>query len=223
MMNTCCKVGEAIDKYTIQTPNSFESVNNYLVARWKGHSGCPEASVRTLTKWLNLNIIKSAYRDNGRNTIESRIEADYEILKGSDENEKQDIINDLSVDGIDGELVADSFISPSTLIRHFNNCLGEEKSKNEAEKNSNWEANKIKFAKHAMKNNAQESVNSLGKKGRITGASDANISIPVLLECGEPDCANTCSFDRALNRGYVCGEHDTGSDGNDNIQPLQND
>ncbi len=204
-MGNCCKVGKAINRFNLKHDVVGGNINQYMISRWEGRNGYPEMGVRPLTEWFNKKIVKSAYKDGGRETISSRIESDYEILNGDDEDAKQDIINDLSRDGIDGEEIANSFISASTLVRHFNNCLETKKPQASADKESKWEENKIEFVQHSMKKNTKEALKSLDKKGRIVGAAEAEVSIPVILECSE--CSTTSRFDRALERGYICKEH----------------
>jgi len=204
-MTLCCKVGKAIDQYDLKHDVVGGDIDEYLLARWKGHSGYTETGLRPLERWFNQKILKKVYNNHGLDTIETRIESDYEVLTGDNEVEKDELLNELSSEGIDGEAILDHFISFSTLGRHFNNCLDEHKEKKEPDKNSDWEQNKIEYMQNSMKESTNEVFRSLDSKGRIKGAANAEVKVPVILTC--PHCSNEVRFNRALKRGYVCEDH----------------
>lgn len=206
----CCKVGKAIDKYELRHDVVSGTINEYLIARWNGHNEYPETGLRDLTDYFNLKILKKVYTKNDRRTVQTQIESDYEALTGDDEIAKDEIIADLETDGIDGEQLVSDFISTSTLYRHFNNCLGEESQKDEKKTESNWEAESIQYSLNNALENSVKALKSLEKKGKIPHATEAEVSVPLMLSC--PKCTTRVRFERAIDRGYICKEHMSDTD-----------
>ena len=209
-MVECCKVGMAIDKYELKHDVVTGDINEYLLARWNGHNEFPETGLRALTDYFNQKILKKVYTENNRRTVETQIESDYEALTGDDEIAKEEIIADLETDGIDGQQLADDFISTSTLYRHFNGCLEAEKESSQDSSDSNWEAESIQYALNNALENSLKALKSLEKKEKIPHATKAEVSVSLILSC--PECTTRVQFKRAKERGYICKEHMSESD-----------
>lgn len=228
-MNHCCKVGKTIDKYGLEHSVVGGDLNQYMLARWMGKNEYPETGLRPLTNWLNQKILKTVYTDHDRNALDSRIESDFEALTSDEDEKRFAIIDDLESDGIDGEQLLDDFISSTTLYRHFTNCLDEEKTRDIGgdEAAAEGAMERIQYSRNNVKGHIHENLKTLENRGKIPHATDAEISIPVLLGC--PVCSNQVQLERALERGYICEEHmsesttrvgeNSGSISDDNREP----
>lgn len=199
----CCKVGRVVEEYNLDTTVSDNDVDTVLRARWKGTGKYTQTGVRALAEWLNKRLLRSVYTSSGRHPSEPRIAADYEALSSSDPLERAPISDELKADGINADRVVDSFISASTLYRHLTDCLDETKQPNMTE--SNWEEKKVEHARSVMQDSVSEALRSLENKNRIEKATEAEVSIPVLLGC--PECSVQVRLETALRRGYVCNDH----------------
>jgi len=206
-MNNCCKVGKAIDKYGLEHSVVGGDLNQYMLARWMGKNEYPETGLRPLADWLNQKVLKTVYTEHDRNTLESRIESDFEALTSDDDETRFTIIDDLKSDSIDGEQLRDDFVSSTTLYRHFTNCLDKEKKKDVGgdEATANRAVERIHYLQNNTKGHIHENLKTLERRGKLPHASDAEISVPVLLGC--PICSNQVQLERALERGYICKEH----------------
>lgn len=206
-MAHCCKVGTAIDKYDLKHSVVGEDLSQYMLARWMGENEHPEMGLRPLADWLNQRILKTVYTDHGRNTLDSRVESDFEALTSDDDEKRFAIIDDLEPDGINGEQLLDDFVSSTTLYRHFTKCLGEEKTRNVNgdEDAAEGAMERIQYSLNNVKGHIHENLKTLENRGKIPHATDAEISIPVLLGC--PVCSTQVRLERALERGYICEEH----------------
>ena len=206
-MDHCCKVGKAIDKYGLEHSVVGGDLNQYMLARWMGKNEYPETGLRPLADWLNQKILKTVYTDHDRNTLDSRIESDFEALTSDEDEKRFAIVDDLESDGINGEQLLDDFISSTTLYRHFTKCLDEEKTRNVSgdEDAAEGAMERIQYSRNNVKGHIHENLKTLENRGKIPHASDAEISIPVLLGC--PVCSAQVQLERALERGYICEEH----------------
>ncbi|MDS0280743.1 rod-determining factor RdfA [Haloarcula onubensis] len=203
-MDACCKVGRAVEKYQLHRAIGEQSIDEYLVARWSGRGDYSATGLRPLKDWFNHRLLKQVYTEHGRNALDTRVESDYEAL--TDDTTALPLLDDLAADGIDGEALRSDFVSTATLYRHFTECLDESKSDDTAEPStSDWEVDKIAYAKDIVRTNVEESLRSLENKRRLPRGSDAEIKTDIVLGC--PDCSTQVGLERALERGYVCDEH----------------
>ena len=207
MGSACCKVGRVIDEYSLGANVVGGNLNEYLVSRWRGTGEYVETGHRPLTDWFNESLLKAVYLQHDRIPTEARIESEYEVLSGDKEDKRTELLEDLRTDGIDGERLVEDFISPSTLYRHLQNCLDETKQSpaDTPDKDSDWERQKVSYAREVSRENAEEALRSLTNKERIRNGIDADLDVRVVLSC--PDCATRVRFETALDRGYVCREH----------------
>lgn len=210
-MDDCCKVGETADKYDLKHSVAGGDLNDYLLARWKGKNEYPETGLRPLADWFNQKIMKTVYSEYDRGALETRLESDYNALTSDHEEHQIDILQDLDADGIDGEELRGDFISSTTLYRHFKNCLNEEKSKQETDKKAAAEnaMDRVNYSRNSVKNHVQKSLTTLEERGIIPHATEADITIPVILSC--PVCTTQVQLEHAVDQGYVCEDHMTES------------
>lgn len=204
MGDACCKVGRVAAARNLDRRSPTESLDEYLVARWLGRDEFPETGLRPLTDWFNEQLLKDAYAANGRSTTETRIESEYEALRGDDDIARGEVVDDLRTDGIDGEALASDFVSKSSLQRHLTNCL-DAKKHTESRRESNWEEDRVEFASTVASDNVEGALRSLENKGELPGATEAVVDVPVYLRC--PECNTRVRFLTAKERGYVCKEH----------------
>lgn len=203
-MNACCKVGKLVNKYGLDQTIGDQQMNDYLLSRWIGRGEYAATGVRPLTDWLNQRVIKQVYTENGRNALDTRVASDYETL--TDDSADLALIDDLEADGINGEQLRSDFISTATLYRHFTECLEASKSESTSRsQSSEWEVDKIEYAKDIVQTNVEESLRSLENKNRIPRGSEAEIKTEIVVGC--PECSTQVGIERAIKRGYICKEH----------------
>lgn len=223
MTDRCCKIGKTIGKYGLQESVVGGDLNRNLRARWLGENEFPETATRPLVTWFNQKVLKTVYTEHDRRAIETQLKSDLDALQSDNEVTRGAIIDDLAEDGIDGEELLNDFAKRSTMYRHLTQCLEAEKSK-QSSSDSNWEADKIEYARETMQKNVSEVLRSLEKKGRLPDGTDADIQTPIILGCPEAECSTQTRFARAQKRGYICSDHSDsdGDIGSDNISEGQN-
>jgi hypothetical protein len=201
--DSCCKVGRVSAQYEVRgTSPTFDSIDETLLARWKGRDGFREHGYRTLTDWFNRRLLKQTYEKHGRRTSDTQLAAEYDILEGDDDLERLELSDELATDGIDAEAIRTDMVSWSSMRVHLTNCLDGEKVR-KAE--TDWERNSIEIARSQAVTKIAEAVASLGSKGRVAGATDAAVSIDVQLHCDY--CEASVPLVVAVDRGYVCEKH----------------
>jgi hypothetical protein len=204
----CCKVARVAEKYGVpRTAQGSEALAETLLARWQGRETYREHGYRTLTEWFNRRLLARAYDRAGRHVGETQLEAEFDVLTGEDELEKLDLEDELAADGIDPDAVLGDMVSWSTMRGHLTGCLEAEK---EREARTDWERNSIEISRSQAREKIGEAVASLGSKGTVQGADDADVSIDVALQCDQ--CAASVPLVVALDRGYVCETHHRPSD-----------
>lgn len=204
-MDQCCKVRKIVEGYDLQHGVDGVTYEEYLLDRWRGDGEYTATGLRPLADSLNKKVLKTVYNRRGRNTLGNRVEADYEAL--TDGEDDRAVVDDLDADGIDAGQLRSDFVSATTLYRHFTDCLGASKSADtdDGSTPTDWEVEKVAYARDLVRRNVGESLTSLANKDRLPGARDAEIKTEIVLGC--PVCATQVSFLRALDRGYVCADH----------------
>lgn len=199
-----CKVDTVIDKYGLASADPvYGSLDNGLLARWTGADDRTEMGYRSLTAWFNKRLLKRVYTEHGRESLDTRIDSDYETLRGDDDLRRDELIERLQAVGIPGETLRDDMVSWGTMRTHLNNCLDGQKEPQKA--TTNWERESVATAKTVVERKAETALSSLAKKGDIDGGDAAEIEAQIQLGC--PDCPTRVPFDVALQRGYVCKRH----------------
>ncbi|MGM0389906.1 MAG: rod-determining factor RdfA [Natrinema limicola] len=198
----CCKLGRVADQYDLTGGPNVDSLDEALLARWQGTGGFSEHGYRTLTDWFNERLLERAYERAGRRVSDTQLDAEFEVLLGDDELKKLDLEDELAEAGVDAEGVRGDMISWSTMRVHLTECLEGEKKR---VARTDWERNSIEIARSQAATKIEEAVDSLGSKGRVTGAEAAAVSIDVQLHCDQ--CEASVPLVVAVDRGYVCEKH----------------
>lgn len=208
-MTTGCKVDEVVERYGLATADPvYDTLDEGLLARWTGAGERDAMGYRPLTAWFNKRLLKRVYDEHGRETLGARLDSDYELLQGDDDDlVRAELIESLRADGIEGARLADDLVSWGTMRTHLQQCLGGEKSPETA--STDWEVASVETAVDVAEEKTAAAVSALAEKGRLADGADAGIAVQVWLSCGT--CPTRTPFDVALDRGYVCEDHATGA------------
>ena len=207
-------------KYDLSTPATDQSIHGRLAARWLGQAEFPETSTRDLVRWFNLSLVREALVQNGVPVQEHEITNVYDTLTDDKyEDQRWSVRSSLEYDGIDPDELVDDFISTSSMYRHLTDCLEAEKDRKKAE--TDWENTNIEFAKEKAAKHIKKALNSLGNKGEIQRAGEADVEVEVFLSC--PDCSTSVPYSIARQRGYICEEHINNGDSGINTQDGHSD
>lgn len=199
-----CKVDRALEKYDLDMAIAgHDTADEYLLARWNGTDGRSADGYRPLTDWFNKRLLKYAYDEGGRDATGTRLQSEYDALTGDDELVREEVADDLRMDGIDVDNVLDEMISWSTMRHHLKSCLAGEKDRPDS--TTEWEQRSVDIACNQTSEKVDDALSSLDSKGTLPGGSRADVSVRVQLQC--PVCHVRVPFDEALSRGYVCEEH----------------
>ena len=201
---TGCKIDALVERHGLEPPEpGFDSFDDYLLARWTGRSGRPSEGYQSLTDYINRRLQKQVYEANGRDTLATQLESEYEVLTGDDDLLRRELMDDLSADGIDAERLTGEFVSRSTTRRHLKDCLDGEKAVTEAE--TDWERQSIEIALNQAEDKTRKALRSLSSKDEFLDLEDVAIEIDVNIACSE--CPTRIPLKEALDRGYVCPTH----------------
>ena len=199
-----CKVDDLIERYDLSSPREeYETLDEYLLARWKGLDGMESEGYQTLTERFNKRVLARIYDDHERDTPKYRIDSEYEILTAEQGVRHDELAADLATNDIDIDDVRAELVSWSTMRRHLNECLGGEKEPPRS--TSEWELESIDVARSKAIEKAQSALQSLSSKHRLPDATKADVDIQVKLSC--PECPTRVSIEDAVERGYVCKDH----------------
>lgn len=197
----------AIESYDLDTVDPrYEQINTGLLARWTGEGSNEPEGYRPLTEWFNKRLLKRVYDEHGRDALGTRLDSDYEVLGSDDEGEllRAEVIADLEADGIDAEAVVSDMVSWGTMRNHLLGCLDGEKETHSSE--TQWEYNSIEMARDFAERKVSQAITSLTKKQHLHGLDHSTIEIQPLLSCEK--CPTRVPLEVALDRGYVCEQHD---------------
>jgi hypothetical protein len=200
-----CKVDRVIAEYDLQGADPrHESLNEGLLARWRGENGHGRSGYRTLTEWFNRRLLRVVYLDHGRETV--RVETDHEALSGDGTLRREEVVESLRSDGIDAEGVREAMVSWGTMRTHLTDCLDGRKASRSGD---DWERDTVEMARSFAREKVESALSSLATKGRLDGVGRSSVSIQVHLECEE--CPTRVPLEVALERGYVCDRHGSGA------------
>lgn len=202
----CCKVDRVRASHDIVPPSRVDgNLDTYLVERWIGKGETDPAGVRTLTEWLNKQILKTIYRTHGRSDSSVRIDSDYKALQSKEtpEHERAELLSELADEGIDGEATTTQFIGKSTMSRHLKECLDQKKEIPKSE--TEWEIDRVRVATNTYRSHLESALQSLGNKDRISGVEESSLQIQSYLSC--PECPTRVTLEEAYKQGYVCADH----------------
>jgi len=199
-----CKVDRVVDAYGLDESVERRAIDSRLLARWTGEDGRPAEGYRTLTDWFNKRLIRCVYDRHGRDSLGGRVENDYAALTGEDDLLAAEVEESLRGDGIDADRLRRDLVSWGTMRTHLKECLDGEKETTRSE--SDWERDAVATARSVAEEKTADALSSLASRGRIAGADTATVTVQVQVICDE--CPTRVSFDVALERGYVCDQHD---------------
>ncbi|WP_330633505.1 rod-determining factor RdfA [Halocatena halophila] len=204
---TGCKVDRIIAEYGLfDADPQFDSLDDGLLARWRGNAGRTPQGYRPLTDWFNKRLLRTVYTEHGRETLSGRLEAAYETLQSDDPLDTAELIESLAVDGIDGEQLQSDFVSWGTMRTHLTECLDGEKEPQQS--SGNWERESVDRARQIVHETVEEAVSSLTGKDVIADGTTAAIDVQIQLRCGS--CPTQVPFGVAIERGYICATHGDG-------------
>jgi len=199
-----CKVDSLIERHGLTVPDAgYETVDEYLVARWTGTDGRSADGYKALTEWFNKRLLKRLYDEHGRDVVTVHLDNEYDVITGEDELERDELAADLATEGLDIDEISDELVSWSTMRHHLKGCLEAEKQTESA--STDWEANTVQKAQDRTAEKAESVLSSLSSKGRLADAERADVDVQVKLSC--PDCSVRVPFEDAVDRGYVCETH----------------
>lgn len=199
-----CKVDTLIEKYDLDAAETrYESTDERLLARWTGADGGSAEGYRPLTKWFNRRLLRTLYERQGRETLGVRVDSDFQVLTGDDDLAREELADDLALDGIDAEEYVADTVSWSTMRRHLTDCLDGEKPRERSD--SGWERESVRIAQEHAEGKVREAVSALAGKGELPGGDRADVEIDVQVAC--PECHVRVPLSDAIARGYICGDH----------------
>lgn len=203
-MTDCCKLDVVADRYGVETADArFQSLDEELVARWLGESGFSEHGYRSLSTWFNKQVLRAVYTEHDRETLGTRLSDEFETLRSGEHLQREELLDDLTTDGIDGEVVESAMVSWSTVRTHLTGCLDAEKERERAK--TDWEKRSVEYARDQLLNKVSDALRSHQNKEEIVDGADAEASVQVRLAC--PECPTRVSLSEALDQGYVCSKH----------------
>lgn len=199
-----CKVEVVTDGYGLEPPGGrYDSLDQYLLARWTGDGGREPIGYRTLADEFNRRLLKRVYDDHDRAAFDARVESDLTTLTSDDALQRGELADDLAADGIDAERLRRDLVSWGTMQTHLNDCLDGEKPQPTA--STAWERRSIDIATDRARSKVEEAVSSLATKGELPADAAEDVSLTVQLGCTE--CPTRVPLAIALERGYVCETH----------------
>lgn len=199
-----CKVDTLIERHGLTVPEPrYDSVDEFLVARWTGQDGRSAEGYKSLTEWFNKRVLKRIYESHGRDTMSAHLGREYELITGESDLQREELAADLSTKGLDIEELDRELISWSTMRHHLKGCLDAEKQTDQA--TTDWEANAVQIARERTEEKTRSVLSSLSSKQRLPNAERAEVQVQVKLAC--PDCSVRVPFEEAVDRGYVCETH----------------
>lgn len=199
-----CKIDIVIEQYGLDAADPrYATIDEGLLARWKGADGNTPEGYRTLTEWFNKRLLKRVYDENGRDSLGARIDNEYAALTGGDDLVREEVIESLESDGLDPEGLRQDMVSWGTMRTHLLECLGGEKETRTAQ--TEWERESTEIALDYAKGKVEKALSSLSNKGHLDGLAATSIEVQIQLSCDE--CPTRVPLEVALERGYICEKH----------------
>jgi hypothetical protein len=201
-----CKIDDVTERYDLESVDPiYDSIDEGLLVRWTGGGKRTAMGYRSLTEWFNKRLLKAIYDDHGRETLAARLDSDYEVLTGDADLIGEELFESLRADGIDSDRLERDLVSWGTMRTHLKECLGGHKEPQTA--STDWEQESIEKAIEVAEQKTESALSALSNKGTLAGGSAAGIDVQIRLSC--QSCPTRVPFDIALQRGYICENHDT--------------
>lgn len=203
-----CKVDEVIERYDLAAADPrYETLNEGLVRRWVGTDEQESLGYRPLTDWFHERLLRRVYDDHGRDSLGDRVTHDYRSLTSDDDLVREEMVESLAADDIDGRALRADFVSWGTMRTHLQECLDATKETDTA--GGEWEQESVGMARSFATEKVESALSSLGSKGEIAGTENVSVTVQVQLDCEQ--CPTRVPFQVALDRGYVCADHTDGA------------
>jgi len=204
--DTSCKIDGVIERYDLESADPiYDSINEGLLARWTGAGKRTAMGYRSLTEWFNKRLLQVVYDKHGRETLGARLDSDYEIITSDDDLVGEEVTESLRVDGIDSDRLERDLVSWGTMRTHLKECLDGHKEPQTA--STNWEQESIRKATEIAEEKTESALSALANKGTLAGGETADVDVQIQLSC--QSCPTRVPFDVALERGYICEDHNT--------------
>jgi hypothetical protein len=199
-----CKVDRVIEEYELDAADPrHDRIDDGLLARWRGDDEYTAEGFRPLTEWFNKRLLRRVFDEHGRDALGARVDHDYEMLTGDDDLLREEVIESLADDGIDGARVRKDLVSWGTMRTHLQDCLNGEKDARTKE--TDWERTSVDMATSFAREKIETVLNSLASDGELEGVETSSVAVQVQVSCDA--CPTRVPLDVALERGYVCEEH----------------
>lgn len=201
-----CKVDSLIDQYNLTVPDPmYESVDDYLAARWTGTDGRSPQGYKTLTEWFNKRVLKHIFEEHGRSTVSIHLDREYDVIVDGGDIQRAELAADLESDALDIDELQKTLVSTGTIRNHLNDCLAVEKEPQSKTEGSDWRMDDIQTAKQLANSKTRTVLPGLASTGKLPGADQAGITVEIKLSC--PDCSTRVPIEDAIERGYICKAH----------------
>lgn len=201
-----CKVDEVTATYDLDSVvTGHETIDEGLLARWRGDDGYTSTGYRPLTDWYNKRLLRQVYVAHDRETMGGRVDHEYEALTSDESLQREEVMESLEMDGIDAAQVRDDMVSWGTMRKHLQECLDGDKP--EAESETDWERDSIEKARSFAREKVTAALSSLASKGKLTDGDEGTVSVQIQLSCGVDECPTRVPLTVALERGYICEDH----------------
>lgn len=178
-----CKIDHLVERLNLSSPPGYDSLDEYLLARWQGTDGHPPDGYGTLTTWFNKLLMRDGYESKGRETLGVRIDSEYGALMGDDDVIRGEVEDSLAADGINPKRLRKQFISRSTMRRHLTGCLNAEKV--QKQDGSDWERAAIDGATTMAHRRIIDALESLASKGKFPEPDEVTVDISVQVSCAD--------------------------------------
>jgi len=201
-----CKVEELIEQYDLDAPtNSHDSMEDYLEERWTGTDGQPAVGVSALTEAFNKQILKTRYKNHGRNTY--FVENEYPLITSNEESvERSELAADLRGDGLNIKHLKIHTVAETTMGKHLRECTDVSKeTKSWTQPETPTRERSIHWAEYHAEHKTKNTLRKLTEEGKLAQGTDAKISVNIDLIC--PECGKKVPVREAIKRGYVCADH----------------
>ncbi len=205
-----CKVDDLIAEHGLTAPERrYSSVDDYLAKRWTGGDGRTPEGYGRLTDWFNKRVLKAVYETNGRSTVSIHLDREYDVITADDNIQRAELAADLEGDGMDIDDLRRTLVSRGTIRNHLKDCLDVTKDTGAARDSAATRAKTIASAKRLAASKTEDVLSGLAADGVVPGADGAEIDVEIRIQC--PECNVRVPIEDAIERGYVCGRHQSGA------------
>lgn len=170
-----CKVGRVVER------RGMAGMDDRLAERWQ--SG--EASLRTLEREFNVEVLRAATRASGRSPLAGEAENLYRLLTDDDVTGGMEVRarRRLEGEGVDVDAVQSDFVSHQTVHNHLTGCLGVERDPDERDPVAAAE-DRIRPLQARLEAVAADALGGLARDGSVA-AGDLDVLVDVSVTCDD--------------------------------------